>query len=153
MVNCFRKSFGGAVFLALAAASAQALPARAFERAELFANCSGRLSALATHQSGYGEGTFQQTRDMAEMFDMMLEAVLPHALDEGMPQNQITLWRSQGWGEMAGLLTQAHFSFDTISADAAMAALDERVLACTSVMLPNEPTELGHLMRSTSPTR
>lgn len=112
----------------------------------------GRLSALAAHQVGFGEGNASATRDLVDTFSMMLEATLPAAYEDGVPEGEPDRWRNQGWSEMAALLAQAHFSFDTLSADAAADALNSRVEACTSAVL-STGTEMRHVIRTESPTR
>ncbi|MEX0286557.1 MAG: hypothetical protein AB3N23_18270 [Paracoccaceae bacterium] len=142
----------GAVFLASAATSAHSLPARAFERAELFASCSGRLEALATHQNGFGVGRYDLTRELVATFELMLDATLPMALEQGVPENQAEKWRSQGWVEMAALLAQANFSFDSQVAERMTEALNDRIAECTSVVLSGG-TDLSYVTQTQNPTR
>lgn len=144
------------MFLAIAATSVQALPARAFERAEFFANCAGRMTALAVHQDGFGETGAPAMQELAETFEVLLDATLPAAYAEGVPATDPDRWRNRGWTEMAALLTQVHLSFDTISSDAAAEALNARVTSCTSALLPTAVEhrhEHRHIIRTQSPMR
>ena len=136
----------------LTAPAAQALPARSFERAELFASCAGRLAALAAHQHGYGEAGAERTQALVETFEMMLDATLPDAYADGVPEGQSDKWRNWGWRETAMLLAASHSSYDTLSADDASDALAERIAACTSVVLSDGAVH-GHVMRTESPMR
>ncbi len=152
MTGNLSKYICSAMFLAIAATSAEALPTRAFERAELFAACAGRLSALAAHQDGFGEPGAQTTRALVVTFEDLLDATLPGAYADGVPEEEPVKWRNRGWSEMASLLARSHFSFDAQSADEAAAALSARLEDCTSAVLPTG-TEHRHVIRTESPTR
>ncbi|MCA0869739.1 hypothetical protein LCL97_02780 [Seohaeicola saemankumensis] len=96
--------FCGAALVLQGITPAAALPARSFERAEVFATCSGRLAALATRQRALRDAGAHDSQRLASLFDMLLDATMPDAIAQGVPVGQGTLWRSRGWGEMAGLL-------------------------------------------------
>ena len=114
------------------------LPARAFERAELFANCSGRLSALAAHQDAQDDENAADTRRLSAEFAALLSAVLPDALNQGVPAGQAKRWRSTGWVEIAVLLRETQYSFDQRRTDAADQQLVTRIATCKRLILPAE---------------
>jgi hypothetical protein len=125
--------------LQTAAVSAAPLPARAFERAELFANCAGRYAALATHQRGLVDGRPDEADRLTESFDGLLEAILPDALAEGVPDGQARRWRSDGWVEIAVLLRDMQYSTDQRRADAAGRRLLQQIASCRMILLPDLP--------------
>lgn len=125
------------VLLGLAPSLSSALPARSFERAELFATCSGRIAAFAARQHALNQDDAPQLRAWVDQFDMLLDATMPFAVEEGVPWGQPTLWRSQGWSEVAALLSDADYSFDAGLSIRAMEAVEHRIDSCKSVLLPN----------------
>ncbi|MDF0600110.1 hypothetical protein P1J78_05145 [Psychromarinibacter sp. C21-152] len=129
------------VILALATACvttarAGSLPFYAHERAQTFAVCSGRLSALAVRQSAMEDPEATATRRLMQDFDMLLEATLPAAYDEGVPERQPRVWRARGWTEIAGLLRETHDSPDAGRAERAAAQLTQRIRQCRDLILP-----------------
>lgn len=124
-----------AVFLVFSASTLAALPLRSFERAEMFATCSGRLSALATRQRAHADNEAATTAELSALFETLLEAVLPDALHEGVPANQPAQWRSQGWTEVAALLADMDYSFDAGLAARAQQAVQQRIATCRAVLL------------------
>lgn len=126
----------GAALLSLATPRAAALPVYSFQRAELFAVCAGRLDALATHQKSVHDDGARSSRRMQAEFDSLLEAVMPDAVEQGMPRGQAVLWRSQGRTEIAGFLADMHYSFDPMLADLATAAANDRIGQCRALILP-----------------
>lgn len=139
MVSAVLIRLCGAALALLVASAAAALPTRSFERAEVFATCAGRLAALSAHQSAYDEPRPGLTDGMIETFEALLEAVLPDALAEGVPEDQAGKWRSGGWSEVAALLSIVHYSFDARKADRAELALAQRLAECTRLLLPEDP--------------
>lgn len=124
-----------ALWLALGAATLPALPARAHERAEVFATCSGRLAALAARQRGLDRDAADSTQ-MAQAFDMLVAAIMPDAIDDGVPPGHDRIWRGRGWAEVAGLLADADYSFDATRAERALHAAQARIDACRDMVLP-----------------
>lgn len=118
------------------AAAAAPLPAQAHERAELFATCSGSLKALATRLHATGDPRAEATERMSVDFEMLLEATLPAALDDGVPERLPERWRHTGWNETAYLLSEVHYAFDAGRSERARAVLRERLNACRDVLLP-----------------
>ncbi|MEM9551880.1 MAG: hypothetical protein AAGA05_11935 [Pseudomonadota bacterium] len=127
-----------AALLLISACAALALPARSFERAEVFATCSGRLEALAVHDRAYREDNSPEIGVLSSTFTDLLHAVLPDAHEEGVPANQHTLWRVAGWSEVAALLNEVYFTFDAARSMRAANALRERIMQCTELILPKE---------------
>lgn len=113
-------------------AVAGGLPQFAHERVKTFATCSGRLSALATRQSALDDPEAAATREMRQVFEMLLEATLDDAYAEGMPESQTERWRASGWSEMARLMNETRLG-DTGRAEAVLA---ERVGQCRGLVLP-----------------
>ncbi|TDK43200.1 hypothetical protein [Antarcticimicrobium luteum] len=122
--------------LLLWVANAAALPARAFERAEIFATCSGRLAALATRQRALNEAGADGNAQLARAFESLVEATMPDAVDDGVPPGHDRVWRGRGWGEVAGLLADVDYSFDASRAERALIAVEARIAACRGVLLP-----------------
>lgn len=130
------KLWGCASVLTFVAQVSIALPSMSFQQAELFAVCSGRLAALATHQKYMKSSDSSDSERLRREFDMLLDAVLPDAESQGVPPGQAKRWRSQGWAEMAGYLADVQYSFDQSVADTALAASASRVEQCRDVLLP-----------------
>lgn len=126
----------GAALSCGAAAAAPALPAFSHQRAQLFATCSGRLAALATHQQSTRQADAPESRRLQAEFDMLLEAVMPDAMDEGVPDGQAARWRSQGWSEIAGHLANEYYSFDASVSEYARNAAADRIAECRDLLLP-----------------
>ncbi len=125
----------GCVALLWSATMALSLPARSYERAELFATCSGRMDALATRQRAYKEGAAPETEALSDTFQLLLDTVMPAALDDGVPPSQPRQWRNQGWSEVAALLAEVDTSFDAGRAARSKTALDKRIADCREVLL------------------
>jgi len=113
----------------------QALPAGSSDRAELFAICSGRLEALAVRQRARMEDEADAVSDLQQEFDVLLEAVLPWALSEGIDERQPNRWCVRGWVEVAHLLADMDYSFDARKAAAAKQLLAHRISECRKVLL------------------
>ncbi|TCP43109.1 hypothetical protein [Rhodovulum marinum] len=138
MAASTERILGGALAAALcapAALAAPSTPATPWQRAELFATCSGRLAAMATRQHADRDPAWSETAEQRAMFDMMLDATLPSAMDHGVPQDAPLRWRSAGWVEMAGLLADISYSDDPGRMTRARDALTARIGACTGLLL------------------
>lgn len=123
------------VALLIMGSAAAALPARSFERAELFATCTGRMPAIAARQQSHGEDGAQQNALLCDEFEMLLEAVQPSALNDGVPEAQLSKWRSRGWVEIANHLNDLDTSFDARRASRAKHALERQITNCRDVLL------------------
>ncbi len=127
---------GGAALLTIAAHAAFALPAFSYQRAEVFAVCAGRMAALAAHERNMHDTHAPDIQRMQDEFDLLLDAIMPYAVDDGVPVNQARLWQAQGWTEMAGYLAEMHYSFDTTIVQLANEAADDRIGQCRGLLLP-----------------
>lgn len=121
---------------ATALQAAPAMPVFSHQRAQVFALCSGRLAALASHQKSSRNAAAPESQRLREEFDMLLDAVLPHAMEEGVPEDQAARWRSQGWREIAGYLADQAYSFDARIAENARVAAADRIAECRELLLP-----------------
>lgn len=142
MMTAVRPLVRGVALSLLTATAAMALPGTAFERAEIFAKCSGRLEALATNQRALKNPQQSLTQQVLDDFDMMLDATLPAAIAQGVPPTQAVRWRSSGWSEIAALLSDVAYSFDHARAQRAEVAIDQRINACQNLLL-SDATSAG----------
>lgn len=135
MTGFLTTALRGAACVILTASATLALPGTPWKRAEVFATCSGRLAALAVRQQAARDPGWTETLEQRDMFDMLLEATLPAALENGVPGDEHLRWRSAGWSETAVLLADMEYSFDSRRAARAEAALDHRIADCRSLLL------------------
>ncbi|MEC8796468.1 MAG: hypothetical protein VXX48_09050, partial [Pseudomonadota bacterium] len=75
------------------------------------------------------------TSQARDLFDIMLEATIPAALDDGVPDNVPGLWRSAGWAEIASLLNDMHYSLDNGRSNRAKTAIEARITDCERLVL------------------
>ncbi|KIC41802.1 hypothetical protein RA28_20715 [Ruegeria sp. ANG-S4] len=113
----------------------EALPQGSKDRAELFATCSGRMEALAARHRGRKEDDAILVTDMQQEFDLMLQAVLPWALSDGVDEIQPARWRVQGWVQVAYLLADIDYSLDAQITEGAKRQLHHRIAECRAVLL------------------
>ncbi|SMX33899.1 hypothetical protein [Actibacterium lipolyticum] len=125
----------GVALSALTASAALTLPSTAHERAEVFAKCSGRLSALATNQRALKNPDVSTTERAHQNFEMMLSATLPDAIERGVPTSKPILWHASGWSEIAYLLADIQYSNDEIRAQRAKDAIEQRIDDCSALIL------------------
>lgn len=125
----------GLALCATTATGTPAMPGTPWKRAEVFATCSGRLAALSARQQAEDDPGWQDTLRQRDMFDMMLEATLPRAVQYGVPEDEPLRWRSSGWSETAVLLSNVSYSFDEGRVARARAALAARIADCTGLLL------------------
>lgn len=135
MIRAVPIPFCGAVLFAASAAAAPALPPTAFQRAEVFATCAGRLSALATFQRATQTGSHSATETLRDNFDMLLEATLPAAMDQGVPVGEETKWQARGWAEVAGLLSAQQDRGNPTRVDHANDGLNRVIEDCRALIL------------------
>lgn len=124
----------GTALLTLGTA-AHSLPIWPHQQAQAFATCSGRMAALTTHQRAMRDPAAEGNAELEDTFDLMLEAVMPHALPAPEDGRVATRWRAQGWSEVAGLLAHVAYSFDARLAERAEAALNDRIADCRNMVL------------------
>jgi len=93
------------------------------------------MDALAARQRAYKEDAAHESEALSDTFEMLLDTVLPAALEEGVPGSQPSRWRNQGWAEVAALLAEIDTSFDAGRAARSKTTLDKRVADCRNVLL------------------
>lgn len=125
----------GVAAVLLTASTASAFPATSWERAELFATCFGRLSALAAHQSANHLTGHVETQNLRDTFEVLLEAAMPQAQADGVPASHARRWRAQGWADLAVLLADTQYAFDQSRADRAQARMEADVATCRGMVL------------------
>ena len=116
--------------------AATALPALPHQRAEIFAVCAGRLTALGVHENAVRAPNATRTGRAAADFEVLLGATLPDALAQGLPSAQAQRWQTQGWVEVARLLAEVQYSANSKRAVRAQAQLQSRVETCLDLVLP-----------------
>ncbi|MEP5762142.1 MAG: hypothetical protein ABJ327_23095 [Litoreibacter sp.] len=124
-----------AIFITNIALAASALPHSPTGRAEVFAKCSGDLGALATFRRNHTGGDHETPLALQKTFDVLLDAILPDALEYGLPENQAAHWRFHAWVTHSNLLNDVEYSIDTRRKTRAKSASEARVIACTELLL------------------
>ncbi|MGV6849571.1 MAG: hypothetical protein ACWA5A_14450 [Marinibacterium sp.] len=123
------------VCLFLTAGAAAALPRSPSQRAQLFATCAGRYSALAEHQRMF-DGAASETADAQRAaFEALLDAVLPDARDWGMPGEMALQWRLAAKLAQAELLQRSTFQSDSSIAETSRHAADRLFGECRGWVL------------------
>lgn len=125
----------GLALAAFTVSVAKALPSQSVERAEIFATCSGRLSALATRQRAMNDPSAPEIERLSDQFSMLLDATLPDAIQQGVEATQSDRWRNSGWSEMANLLADVDYSVDQRRVDRARSVLEKRLATCRALLL------------------
>ncbi|MAY87401.1 MAG: hypothetical protein CML02_11870 [Pseudooceanicola sp.] len=119
----------------LSGTAANAVPSRSQERVEVFATCSGRLAALATRQRAWDDPDAAENERLRDLFDLMVDTILPDALRDGTAETQPRQWRTNGWSEMAVLLAEADYALDQRRVDRAHRLLEQRLRICRALVL------------------
>ncbi|MEM6408516.1 MAG: hypothetical protein AAF700_08870 [Pseudomonadota bacterium] len=127
--------FVGVLTGLMCAPAVSAIPISPSERAQAFAQCAGRYSAMANHITEASSETFETVRERKALFDMMLEAVLPAAVAYGMPKAQATTWKFDAWRNHAAILNDANYSVDHRRAQNARAASEKMIAECRRLIL------------------
>jgi hypothetical protein len=119
------------------ASSGQAmpLPASPSQRLELFETCAGRLSAMVEHQWLVDPAASDETEALRNQFDMVIDAVLPDALDWGTPPEMAMHWRITAKVAQAQLLSTATFGTDPARAARARAIARARTAECGGILI------------------
>lgn len=123
------------VFLLSAAGAAAALPRSPSQRAQLFATCAGRYSALAEHQRLFDGSASEVADAQKQAFEDLLEAVMPDARDWGMPGEMALQWRLTAKMAQARLLQRSVFQSDTVIAEQSRRAADRLFGECRTWIL------------------
>jgi hypothetical protein len=103
------RTFGFVAILAATALPAGALPTQPIEQAHIFADCAGRFSALERHQWLTDGPASEATARQVALFADLLEAVLPDARAQGLPDGIAMGWRVSARAAQAGLLETVAF--------------------------------------------
>jgi hypothetical protein len=119
----------------LASAPASALPHSPSQRLELFQTCAGRLSALVEHQWLFDGDAADRTEALRDEFDGVIAAVLPDAVNWGMPGEMAMHWRIMAKAAQAELLSTAAFSLDADRATRARRLADARIAECSGLLI------------------
>jgi hypothetical protein len=124
-----------AVFLLAFAQMAAATPQSPSERVQLFATCAGRYSALAEYQR-LMDGPASEVADAQRArFDDLLDAVMPDALEWGMPGDMAMNWRITAKMAQAQLLSRGTFQTDRDIAAHAKRAAQAFLQECNAIIL------------------
>ena len=129
--------FLSALLLNAAGTAALAMPISPSERAKLFARCAGNLSALAAHQRSVSGKDPTRIEALRDGYDSLLNAILPYAVDYGMPASQAADWRQQAWRAQTVLLNDVAYSIDAGRAKRAQNTARDRIEICHNMLLPN----------------
>lgn len=116
-------------------APALALPYSPSQRAQLFADCAGRLAALEEHQRMFDGPASEQTQNVIRVFEALLDAVMPDAIEYGMPGRQVWSWRVNAKQAQSLLLNRSTFSQDDRAIERAKAASEHYIAECEKLVL------------------
>ncbi|MEM9248307.1 MAG: hypothetical protein AAGB05_06365 [Pseudomonadota bacterium] len=118
-------------------AVAQALPATARERAEVFAGCAGSYAAEAEHQRLTDGSAYGQMMGRAELFTLLLDATLTDGLREGAPAIALRIVQGNARARQRLLLTAAHYGIRASQSEIARHAATRRLALCETLVLGN----------------
>jgi len=128
------------VFTLLApAAAAQGLPWSPSERVQVFATCAGRYAALAEHQRFFDGAASERAMQMQEIFEDLIEATMPEAVDWGMPGRQALDWHIAAKMATASLLNSANFGTNERRREIDGAAADTYLQECRGLVFTGQP--------------
>lgn len=120
-------------FLALAtlfaATNVAALPHSPSQRAEAFATCAGRYAAQDTYWAQQKDSSVERAT-----FDALLDAILPAAVDFGMPESHAANAKFQAWKTHAYLRNDANFAVDALRRNKAAARLARDLADCAALI-------------------
>jgi len=134
MIRAAQKTLRGALLLAASSTAAFALPSTPSEQAEAFAICAGRYEAIATHQKAFQLPNADQSAEIHDNFQLLLDATLPAALETGIPEQLPVQWHSGGWGEISTLLAAKVYSFDPQQAIRAQQRVEQHLQDCRGLI-------------------
>ncbi|CUH76142.1 hypothetical protein [Tropicibacter naphthalenivorans] len=109
-------------------------PDRATEQVRLFATCLGRMSATMEHEWLMGRDG-AQARGQRQLFEMLVEAVMPDARRAGLTGAHILHLRIEAKFAQAKLLQAASFDPDTRRKRYAANLAQREIGACNSLAL------------------
>lgn len=119
----------------LAATPGSALPLSAAERALAFAACAGRYSAELEHHWLLHPELSPTAEARRDAFLMLLDAIEPDAIDDGVPPHRLMATRIEEKAAQAALLQRAAFHVDPLAAEAALTAAERRIATCGAWLL------------------
>ena len=119
-----------AAFLTAAPSAQASWPISPSEQARAFAMCAGLYSAQTEHQRQFHGMVSADASARAALFSSMLEAVLPDAVDYGLPATQAVTWQVQAKAGHAKLLSASVFGMIPERARPARAAARRDLEAC-----------------------
>lgn len=126
---------GAAALLCVLGTAPSALPFWAHQRVQLFATCAGRYEAMSLDHREMDRSKRTAMRSQVEGFQSLVEALLPDALAEEMPENMPVKWKATGWSEIAHLLTEVQYSVDPGRVRRASDMLGKRIEECEGLLL------------------
>jgi len=125
----------GGLCVAAGMAQATSLPISPTQRAEVFATCTGRLSALTEHQWMTDGPASEHTAEMRDRFADLLDAVAAEAIEAGLPPGYLMDWRLRAKLVQRDLLSDALFSEDSGRRDRAAKVAETNVATCRALIL------------------
>lgn len=126
---------GAVALLCMIGSAPSALPYWAHQRVQLFATCAGRFEAMSLDHREMDRSRRDTMRDQVQGFQTLVDAILPDALAEEMPEAMPKQWRATGWSEVAHLLTEVQYSVDQGRIDRASDILETRIKECEGLLL------------------
>lgn len=115
--------------------AAQRLPWSPSERVQLFATCAGRYAALAEHQRFFDGAASERAMDMQHLFQDLIDATMPEAVDWGMPGRQALNWHVTAKMATASLLNSANFGTNERRREIDFAAAEAYLAECKGLVL------------------
>jgi hypothetical protein len=112
-----------------AASGVHALPFSPSERAETFAICAGRYAAQETYWAAQ-----QPASEERKLFEALLEAVMPAAIEYGMPESHAANAMFHAWKTHAYLRNDANFAVDARRKSGAAARLARDMADCRELI-------------------
>lgn len=115
--------------------SAGPWPISPAERAQVFATCAGRLSALIDHERTVVGTASKHIEAQQSTFQALLNAVMPDALDYGLPESKAMDWLLHAKLAQSRLLMRADFYGDAFAKQKARDAADAFLQECDQFLL------------------
>ena len=116
-------------------AGAAPLPISPVERALAFSSCAGRFSATAEFRYLFPDQDPSAAEARRDLFAEMLEAVLPYAIEAGLPPALPLSIRIEAKAAQTDLLHRATFSTDALAAQPAQDAAQRYIAECEAMLL------------------
>lgn len=94
------------------------------------------MSAMFYRQQADRSPKAPETERLMQTFDSLLEAVADAAYAEGVPKEEPSRWKSNGWTEIQYLMHEAAYGFSATASDGAKAKLATSLKECRDLVLP-----------------